>query len=83
MRKVLTFFNLTAPVKWEWQDLRAGATLINVLLIMAFGLQVAWFGLLIAVVGLVKDCTNKDRHLNDFVLHGSTAVLNIYFLTLL
>lgn len=83
MKRVHAFFNLTAPFKPEWQDLRAGATLINVLLIMAFGLQVAWFGLLIAVVGLVKDCTNKDRHLNDFILHGSTAVLNIYFLTLL
>lgn len=80
MRK---FFNIDKPFHWEWQDFRAAATFLNVLLIMAFGLEVAWFGLLIAVVGIIKDFTNKDRHINDFILHGSTAILNIYFLTLL
>lgn len=77
------FFNIETPFRWEWQDFRALATVLNVLLIMQFGLEIAWFGLLISVVGLIKDCTNKNRHLNDFVLHGATAVLNIYFLTLI
>ena len=32
---------------------------------------------------IIKDFTNKNRHINDFVLHGAMVVLNIYFLTLL
>lgn len=77
------FFNIDGNYRFEWQDLRAAATILNVALIMIFGLEVAWFGLMIAVVGIIKDCTNKHRHVNDFLLHGATAVLNIYFLTLL
>ena len=77
------FFNIEETYRFEWQDLRAVATVLNVILIMAFGLQVAWFGLGIAAVGIIKDFTNKNRHINDFVLHGAMVVLNIYFLTLL
>jgi hypothetical protein len=32
---------------------------------------------------LIKDCQNKNRHLNDFLMHGASLTLNIYFLTLL
>lgn len=77
------FLNLSAPYKFEWQDLRAFATVLNVFLIITIGLQGAWFGLGIAIIGIVKDCTNENRHLNDFVLHGATVVLNIHLLTLI
>lgn len=76
------FFGIEEPYKFEWNDLRAGIQIINVVLIMIYGLSVSWFGLAIALFGIVKDLTNH-RHINDLLMHVSTAVLNIYFLTLL
>ncbi|MBQ3641731.1 hypothetical protein II906_07405 [bacterium] len=68
--------------KFEWNDLRALITIINVLLIMRFGLSIAWFGLAIACIGLVKDFT-IDKRINGTLMHGANVILNIYFLTLL
>lgn len=79
MRK---FFNLTAPYKFEWNDLRCLAMIVNVVLIMCFGLSISWFGLGIAVVGLVKDFTS-DRRISGILMHLASAVLNAYFLFLL
>lgn len=77
------FLNISAPYKFEWQDLRALGTVINVFLIIAIGLEGAWFGLVISIIGIIKDCTNENRHLNDFILHGATTILNIHLLTLI
>jgi hypothetical protein len=76
------FFGITESYKFEWNDLRAGIQILNVVLIMMFGLSVSWFGLTIALFGVVKDLTNR-RHINDLLMHLSSVVLNIYFLTLL
>ena len=76
-----TFFRIEKPYEFEMNDLRAIIQMINVGLIMIFGLSVSWFGLALAVFGLVKDFT-ADRHINGILMHLSGAVLNIYFLTL-
>lgn len=76
------FFGIETAYKFEWNDLRAFIQVANVILIMIYGLEVSWFGLAIAVFGLVKDCC-QHRHINDMVLHLSGITLNIYFLTLL
>ena len=68
--------------KFEWNDLRAVITLINVILVMRYGLSIAWFGLAVACIGLVKDFT-IDKRINGAVMHGATALLNIHFLTML
>lgn len=73
------FFNIETAYKFEWNDLRAFTTLVNVILIILFGLQISWFGLAIAVFGLVRDFTT-DRHFNGIVMHLSMVVLNSYFL---
>jgi uncharacterized membrane protein (DUF373 family) len=73
------FFNITDPYKFEWNDLRCGITILNVTLIMIFGLSIAWFGLAVAVFGVVKDLTS-DRRINGLLMHFSSVVLNIYFL---
>ena len=67
--------------KFEWNDLRAFITLINVILIMRFGLSIAWFGLAVAVLGLIKDVF-IDKRINGTVMHAANAILNIYFITL-
>ena len=73
------FFNITEKYRFEWNDLRCIAMVLNVALIMLFGLSIAWFGLGIALVGIVKDLTS-DRHINGLLMHFSSVVLNVYFL---
>lgn len=76
------FFGIVEPFRFEWNDLRAFIQVLNVVLIMIFGLQVSWFGLAIALFGVCKDMS-QHRHVNDIVMHLSGVVLNIYFLSLL
>ena len=45
--------------KFEWNDLRAVTTLVNVVLIMIYGLSISWFGLVLAILGIIKDVTDK------------------------
>lgn len=82
MERIKTFFGIECPYKFEWNDLRAGIQLINVVLIMLFGLSISWFGLAVALFGLIKDFS-KDRHINDIFMHLSGVILNTYFLMLL
>lgn len=82
MNKVKEFFNITKPYKFEMNDLRAVIQVINVALIIMYGLSVAWFGLALAIFGLIKDLTT-DRHINSIVMHLAGAVLNINFLIML
>jgi hypothetical protein len=49
---------------------------------MRFGLSIAWFGLAVACLGLIKDIT-IDKRINGTIMHGANAILNIYFLSLL
>lgn len=76
------FFSINEPFRFEWNDLRAFIQLLNVILIMIFGLSVSWFGLAIALFGVCKDMS-QHRHINDIVMHLSGVVLNVYFLTIL
>ncbi len=75
------FFNIKTAYKFEWNDLRCLITAINVILIIIFGLSVSWFGLAVAVIGLVKDLTT-DRHINSITMHLTSIILNGYFLGL-
>lgn len=68
--------------QFEWNDIRAVITLVNVILIMRFGLSIAWFGLAVACVGLIKDIT-IDKRVNGVVMHSANAILNIYFLLII
>lgn len=76
------FFKITEPYKFEWNDLRCFITVINVILIMIYGLSIAWFGLAVAFVGIIKDLTT-DRRINGLFMHLSNVALNIYFLIML
>ena len=76
------FFRVNRPYKFEWNDLRAFITVFNVILIMIYGLSIAWFGLAIAVIGVIKDLTT-DRRINGLIMHIANAALNIYFLIVL
>jgi uncharacterized BrkB/YihY/UPF0761 family membrane protein len=76
------FFKIETPYKFEYNDLRALITVINVVLIMIFGLSIAWFGLAVALIGIIKDL-KIDRHINGLVMHLASVALNVYFIILL
>lgn len=76
------FFKINEPYKFEWNDLRAFITVINVILIMIYGLSIAWFGLAVALIGVIKDLTT-DRRVNGLVMHLANVALNVYFLIML
>lgn len=81
--KLRKFFNIEHSYKYETNDLRALTMIVNLLLIIAFGFASSWFGFTIAVLGIVKDCKNQNRHINDFLMHGTSLLMNSYFLYLL
>ena len=76
------FFRIEEPYRFEYNDLRALITVINVILIMIFGLSIAWFGLAVALIGVIKDL-KVDRHINGLVMHLASVALNVYFILLL
>lgn len=76
------YFGLNRKYKFEWNDLRAFITVINVVLIMIYGLSIAWFGLAVAIIGVIKDLA-VDHRINGLIMHLSSVALNIYFLLLL
>lgn len=78
-KNVKKFFKIEGGYVFEWNDLRALITLINVILIMVYGLSISWFGLVVAIVGVIKDLTT-DRKVNGLVLHLSNVLLNLYFI---
>lgn len=82
MERVKKFFNIEKKYTFEMNDLRALIQIINVILIMIFGLSVSWFGLALGLFGLIKDITT-DRHINSILMHLAGIVLNIYFLKIL
>lgn len=82
METIKKIFSIEGKYKFEWNDIRCGITILNVILIMLFGLQVSWFGLAIAVFGVCKDFAQR-RHINDVLMHCASVALNVYFLLLL
>lgn len=73
------FFGIETPYRFTWNDLRCFVTIVNVVLIMIYGLSIAWFGLAVALVGIVKDLTT-DHKINGLLMHLANTVLNVYFL---
>ena len=69
--------------KFEWNDIRAVITLVNVILIMIYGLSISWFGLAVAGLGIIKDLTEipdgKFRY-SSLVMHLTNVALNVFFL---
>ena len=73
------FFRIEEGYKFEWNDLRCFITVVNVVLIMMYGLSIAWFGLAVALIGVIKDLTT-DRRINGLLMHLANVALNVYFL---
>ena len=78
------FFNITANhYIFDYNDIRCLLTLVNVILIITFGLSVAWIGLAIAIFGTIRDMVCEERKINSTIQHLTMIVLNVYFVTLM
>ena len=78
------FFNITADrYIFDFNDIRVALTVINVILILNFGLSIAWFGLAIAIFGTIRDIVYEERRINSTVQHLAMIVLNTYFVSLM
>lgn len=73
------FFRIEERYKFEYDDLRAFFTVLNVVLIMSFGVSVAYIGLGIALIGILKDFTGS-RRINSFIIHIANSILYFYFI---
>ena len=61
-------------MKIEIQDVRCALTLLNVILILCCGVSFAWFGLAIAIGGIIRDIVT-DKRLNGFLMHSANALM--------
>ena len=82
MKALKRFFNITEPFRFEYNDLRCLIAIANVILIMIFGLSIFWFGLAVAIIGVIKDLV-VDKKVNGLLMHLSNVVLNLYFISLM
>ena len=73
------FFKIEKKYTPEWNDFRSLLTVINVLLVLKFGLSISWVTFGIAILGICKDLT-VSRRINDLIMHSANAILNGYFL---
>ena len=78
------FFNITANrYIFDYNDIRCLLTLVNVILVITFGLSVAWIGLAIAIFGTIRDMVCQERKINSTIQHLTMIILNVYFVTLM
>jgi len=66
--------NINSPLKKEINNARCALTILNVVLVLSFGVSFAWIGLGVALFGLIKDFVT-ERNLNELIMHGSNAVM--------
>lgn len=78
---VKKFFKIETPYKFEWGDVSALITVLNVALI----LMGMWWAPIIGLVGCALNLALNVRthaHINLYLIQIALVVLNIYFLTL-
>jgi len=78
------FFNIKSEkYEFDYNDVRCLLTVINVILILKFGLSIAYIGLAIALFGTIRDLICEERKINSTIQHLAMIVLNLYFVSLM
>ena len=83
MQKFKDFFNIKGKYVFDYNDIRCIITLVNVILIMTFGLSVSYIGLAIAIFGTIRDFVIEDRRINSTIMHATNILLNCYFVSIM
>lgn len=77
------FFNIRTSYQFDFNDIRCVLTLFNVIMIMTFGLSVAYIGLTITIFGFIRDMIHEERRINSTIQHLAMVLLNCYFVSLM
>ena len=78
------FFNITSKKYiFDYNDIRMILTAFNVIMIITFGLTVAYIGLAIAIFGTIRDMVIEERKINNTIQHILMIILNLYFVSLM
>lgn len=72
-------FELNTPYQFDINDIWCVLTMVQVILIIKCGLMISWFGLGLAVAGIVQDFL-KTHRINGVFTHLAMVALNTYFL---
>lgn len=83
MQRIKEFFNIKGNYKFDYNDIRCLLTVLNVILILKFGLSVAFIGLAIAIFGTIRDLVYEERKINSTIQHLAMVILNLYFVSLM
>ena len=83
MTEFKKFFNIKGKYVFDFNDIRVALTVLNVILILKFGLSVAFIGLAIAVFGTIRDMICEERKINSTIQHVMMIILNAYFVSLM
>lgn len=83
MKEFKKFFNIKGKYVFDFNDIRVALTVLNVILILKFGLSVALIGLAIAVFGTIRDMICEERKINSTIQHAMMIILNAYFVSLM
>lgn len=83
MQRIKEFFNIKGNYEFDYNDIRCLLTVLNVILILKFGLSVAFIGLTIAIFGTIRDIVYEERRINSTIQHLAMIVLNAYFVSLM
>lgn len=83
MTEFKKFFNIKGKYVFDFNDIRVALTVLNVILILKFGLSVALIGLAIAVFGTIRDMICEERKINSTIQHAMMIILNAYFVSLM
>lgn len=83
MTIIKKFFNINTSYIFDFNDIRCVLTLFNVIMIMTFGLSVAYIGLAIAIFGTIRDFICEERKINSTIQHLAMILLNCYFVSLM
>lgn len=83
MDRIKEFFNIKVDKYiFDYNDIRCLLTIINVILIIQYGLSVAYVGLAIAIFGAIRDFTIEEKRINSLLIHSANILLNCYFISM-
>lgn len=65
--------------KFEINDIRCLLAVFNVVLVLCFGRSLAWVGIGIAALGILKDIV-VDKKMNGLVMHSANILMSVLML---
>ena len=79
LKKIQEYFEIDQRYQFEWGDIRALLTVLNVIGIVWWGIWGAAIGLFLSFWAVMQ-AIDKDRRINGIIIGLALIALNLYFL---